>query len=214
MIKSQCLLTNHQLMPLDLPEPRRIRKLISMPLSESTRQEVGEEPCVSKAEDVADPNNVVDVSVQADDSLPFDAERDRRLLKAFNLFNRSNTGRLDKNGIVNALRVAGGCPSQAMLKWLPSSATLPDLRQMIKAYPERVGFMADQEAELTKLSELLDKSQTGLITKIDLGKILTSGGDPLETSDARELMADPKLTFTSPKNGDIEIKRFLRNLVA
>jgi Ca2+-binding EF-hand superfamily protein len=146
----------------------------------------------------------------------FNNQIDYRLTKAFNFNDSRRNGHIDQQGFANALRVAGATPLSDQLKSLPATATLSDIRSIAQSAPDNLGlFDASTLANfVAKLSKLLNVSQTGYISPMQLVEILRAGGDGFTLADASDLLEDPKKVFTHPKTGEIDIDRFLRTLIS
>ena len=143
-------------------------------------------------------------------------DKDRRFTRAFLFLDKNRTGHLGTENLINALRIAGAAPTPAQIRALPPSATLTDMRGIIKTTPSNLGFReyGDQALELDRFAKLLDKHQTGFISPMELTEVLLAGGSGFHLQDISDLIKDPRRSFTHPRTGEIDIERFLRTLSA
>ena len=141
-------------------------------------------------------------------------DKDRRFTRAFLFLDRNRTGYLNAENLIEALRLAGAAPTAAQIRELPQSATLTDIRGIIKTCPSSLGFIdsSRQSTEMARLGKLLDKYKTGFISPMELTEVLQAGGSSFSLPDISELIKDPRKTFTHPRTGELDIERFLRTL--
>mmetsp|Transcript_25906 Transcript_25906/g.36297 ORF Transcript_25906/g.36297 Transcript_25906/m.36297 type:complete len:144 (+) Transcript_25906:82-513(+) len=134
--------------------------------------------------------------------------------EAFSLIDESGIGRIPTKKFGQAVRCAGGYPTEENLKDMIAKADPNDdgyitedafMKQMSWIEHANPAF-ADDVAESFKI---FDKDGNGTINKIELHHILTSLGDKMTTEEADEFCREA----SCDKQGNIDFKQFLREIM-
>lgn len=137
-------------------------------------------------------------------------EQVNELKEAFEFFNKSGTGSIDKNDLKTALGELGlpngASDVQEMMKECDSSGTGAITFPMFLSMMSSRLMQVDTEENLTGAFKVFDPELSGYIDGEALRKELTTKGEPLTSAEWNELVS------VAGKNGQIDYMVFVNTL--
>jgi calmodulin len=133
--------------------------------------------------------------------------------EAWSLVDEDNVGEIPLAKFGNAIRIAGGFPTEEDLKTMAEKADPSGSGKIGKAaFMEQMKWISRKDPDVGQICDAFkafDRDGEGKISAIELRHVLTSMGDKLTDEDAEDFIKEASLD----KDGRIDYKQFMMEIL-